>query len=755
MKKREGSGLYVPDDRFSILLPDVDSLVNKIVAAGMDPAQATLIESRVDDLVDWAPNVMSFCSDRRFLGATPFAKQLEVLILLFEEFCYRCTDMDYLRDIPVKDTVDDVAAKVAMLDFGKCPHCGATKGMGRKKKKYVDMTEFIGVFGQRSGKTVLAAFIVAYLYHRFLNVQCPWRTYKQAPGQVLDFVMVSLTKTQATATTWSAFKGMVESSHWFKTYKELSDEESFKETGKEAISIRETFIFFNHKKLLASVASNIADALRGYTRIGGLIDEMSRLSAEEGSTKVRGNAPELYASIDNSCSTLRIASMASVASNPDSTLPSPLMLAISSPLAQNDAIMTHYRARGADKRVLRRHWATWDCHPTNTYESFVESGATTKAFFERDFGARPPLTDSPAFPKVQPILNAFSSPLVSKQYGALVRLSVAAPQVEMDVPTGKKMAYYVSAEMDTSLPQPPYKKLVNLPTERPRRFRRLGAHQKVFEDLVANPARSRPHVLAVDLGYTTNAVGLVAGFLANDGHTFVTDFIAEIKPTDMRPVNIASVYDDVIIPLISELNVVGVFYDRWQSLHHMQDLARQFGAVGPLQEKDKKSWLRKLAKDSQLPPFLVEPYSLRITDVTMLRSRLEQGDVLFPALDFSFNEMTDDINVDRSEYPVTHLAVQMATVRAKGIRLYKPNDGDDDLFRAWALAATVAFSHETMNQMLIDSDHKEDDTSDRPQSALMVYSKKSSYQFDASFSRASSNEGRSRVVIAKGGKRWI
>ena len=84
----------------------------------------------------------------------------------------------------------------------------------------------------------------------------------------------------------------------------------------------------------------------------------------------------------------------------------------------------------------------------------------------------------------------------------------------------------------------------------------------------------------------------------------------------------------------------------------------------------------------------------------MLVSRLEQGDCLFPAMEVDMMELMVNKSLDPTDYPYAHLGLQMATIRARGNRLLKPVNRDDDLFRAWANAAVKAFRDDLVIYML-------------------------------------------------------
>ncbi len=679
--------------RFKALLPDIDGITEKIIDSDLDHTHAIEVESKADDLVDWAPNIITWCSDKRFLGMRPFAKQAEMLLHLFEEYCPYCSDMSYLADVPVKDSIEQVTSKVACLEFGKCPYCKFVKGEGRLNGKFVDPTELIAVLGQRCGKTVSTSMGASYLIHRNCRLPSPWKTYGLSPGQIIDFTVVATTVSQSEKTLWGTLKGMIENSHWFRSYREAVNEEGKRHGVKDTIKYAETFLWFGHKSILVYFAANNPHSLRGTTRFGGAVDELGHFaSVENSSTGVRANGPEAYAALDNACFTIRGAVQEELERDPNCTWPMPLMFCISSPVAMNDPIMTHYRNMADNPRIIRRKWATWQVHPKNTLEHFAKLGETKKPTFDRDFGAQPPLTDEPLIPRPHVITEAFNSPLaVNPALGPILAPTVRG-YIEDFQMTGGRASTYLTAGIEDVPP-------IDLVPLKSLGKEQLGSDAALFQELIDKPASRRPHVMGVDLGHTQNGLGVCCGFLAGGGAKFVVDFALAIKPAANRPVNIADVYERLIVPLVDRLNVVAVFYDTWSSVHHLQDLAKRYGAMGPLNSKlERNAWLRDLQHKKSLPSFVADNYSLNMADALMLVSRLEQGDCLFPAMEKGMMELMVNTRLDPTDYPFSYLALQMATVRAKGSRLLKPINGDDDLFRAWANAAVKAFS----DQLVID-----------------------------------------------------
>lgn len=551
--------------------------------------------------------------------------------------------------------------------------------------------------------SITAAICINYLIHRNLMLPTPWKTYGLAPGQVVDFTIVATTVSQTEKTLWSSFKGMLESSAWFNNYRKICNEEGRKKGAKSTVVIAETYVWFGHKHMLIYFAANNPAGLRGTTRFGAAIDELGWFDSQENSGRIRSNGPETYAALSNACLTLRGAFANEVERNPTTTWPVPLMVSISSPFSMDDPIMSIYRDSAKNKRVVRRHWATWEMSPALPKSLLIETGDLLKRTGPRDYGAQPPIADDPLIQRTDLITEAFKTPLaVDKRYGRIVRPSARGVINDLEV-LGRGRSKQLTAALDTTYE-------VTVPYNRLRRLKRkyvkaLGTYRALFKELCVTPATDRNHIMGVDLGVNNNALAIVCGYLAEEGRKFVTDFALEVKP-ETTSINIADVYKGLIIPLVDKLHVCAVYFDRWNSLYHIQDLSSKFGSLGPLNSpKERRAWLRDLRDNDERPSFLAEQYSLSTMDALGLVSRLEQGDCLFPRMEVGFMDLMVNKALEPKNYPFAHLALQLATVRLRGNRLLKPANRDDDLFRAWANAAVKAFSDELVIDMLLKRTH--------------------------------------------------
>lgn len=687
--------------RFEAMLPDVSSIVENIIEMDLDHTQAVEVETNVDEMVDWAPNVIDWCVDPRFLNMRPYAKQVEVLLALYEEACVFCSDMEYTTNIPVSDTIEQIMSKVALLEFGVCPHCHRTKAEGRASGVLKDPIEMMGIFGQRVGKSSVVSMAAGYQVHRFAALKVPWRSFGLTPGQTLDFTFVATTVAQSDKTIWSTFIGMFTASEWFRRYKEACNTVGQERYGvKEVVKHSETFLWFDHKRLLAYFASNNPASLRGTTRFGGALDEFSWFQADDEGGRVRANGPETYAAINNACTTVRIAADAEIQANPASTIPTAIMFEISSPRAMNDPLMAHARQQVNNPRCVRRHWATWEAHPSLTRERLAKLGLLNTSTWERDFGAQPPLTDNPLFGRTSAVLDAFQTPLaLDPVYGPVISPMLTASMAEVEVLSGRTTQLNIAATLDTKPVTLDMEAVKNAPMEP------LGPHKMLWADLLIKPASKRPHILSVDLGHSRNGLAICAGYLADKGSKFITDFAVGLKPTNNRTINLALVFENVIVPAVERLNVVAVIYDRWESYQQIQDLTNRYGAVSPLASgTEQRRWKKAIQEEKKtVTSFLAERYSLDAKDARVLVARLEQGDCLFPAMEIPMMELVLNQQLDPTSYPYAHLALQLSTVRCSGRSLLKPMNGDDDLFRAWANCASRAFLDEVVIGLLMSN----------------------------------------------------
>jgi hypothetical protein len=382
-------------------LLDIDALVNTVINSGLSP---DVFEVEVD--LPRAKNVVDFALGPSFLNIERlFAKQLEQAVKLFAEYCPECSNVPYLNEVPTEDSVSQFLGNVQLLEFSICPKC-------QKNKKELFKTypnELVSCLGQRSGKTALAGGVIfPYILHRFLKITNPTRYLGLMPNTMLQMTMVAVTATQAYETLWLATSGTIKSAPWFKEYhKALREEEKIKGlTPGSLISVLDTFIWYGNKKISVTYQAADGKALRGRTRIAAGIDELAHFNSSK--SVVRANPEETYTALDNSLRTVRNSTDALWAKG-DYDVPTAYMLNISSPRSQYDKMMRLLKQAETDIRKVAFHYASWEASPVMPRESLKSVEFSTPIIFWRDFGAQPPLADSPFMNNKNSIYNIKSN----------------------------------------------------------------------------------------------------------------------------------------------------------------------------------------------------------------------------------------------------------------------------------------------------------------------------------------------------------
>ncbi|EHM1384039.1 hypothetical protein KFS98_003526 [Salmonella enterica] len=123
---------------------DMEKLFDSLVASDLNP-NALAIQTK--DLKK-CPNIIKFVRDDSYLKITPFARQAEILVNLFEDYCPHCSDMNVVNDMWGM-ALDDIFSKVQLLEFGRCPTCHRSKTEFRREGMLRDYQELVGVAGQR------------------------------------------------------------------------------------------------------------------------------------------------------------------------------------------------------------------------------------------------------------------------------------------------------------------------------------------------------------------------------------------------------------------------------------------------------------------------------------------------------------------------------------------------------------------------------------------------------------------------------
>jgi len=613
---------------------DPIALVEKAIESDLD---VSVFDQVVDTDVRWPKNWIEWVRGHSFLNIDPFPRQIELCTNFLGEFCPHCTNPKYLTSherfghkqltIEVDEPLPEILDNVVFLVEGICPKCRARRNEMLKSGDIQHFTNMNGCAGMRSSKTVMGGGLLAtYQLVRFLRLPSPSSYFGLMDNQMLHCTFVALTAGQAYDTLWQAFYDRIDNSPWFREYHAFLTSEG-QRLSKDLFDLKDTFLWYGHKRIAASFCGPDIRTIRGRTRIFTGMDEKGWFDVQSESTtmssKVRMNAQETHEALVKSLQTIRSASL-KLRETENENAPDGLNVDVSSPSSLNDAIMVGLREANKKPSTFAWHYATWEVNPNITLDSLKDE-MVNQVIFDRDYGGIPPLganqfiSDTRAVEKLQNGEN-------QKQYISWVR------RYNTDE-FGDKTMY-------------------------------LEVQPVVTE-------KRRPRILTVDTGFSNNSFAVELWSYDVQLKKPVCDLALECMPEENEgervTINFPLMFEYTIIPLVKAFNVIMAGYDRWNSIDQVQRLRKDFG-VEALQ------------------------LSLKKADFDMVRSNLldgmswlPQGEVDLDTVrrsDKQFMEMVKDI-------PVTHLLLQILTVREAGRKVIKPINGTDDLWRCLCLALAI------------------------------------------------------------------
>jgi hypothetical protein len=646
-----GRPKLTPDILDSLGLDDLDinALITEVEEADFD--HTVLDELKGERDFKSAPNIVKFITEQKYLnlGQPPFPKQVELLAKVVEEWCpnKRCTDKQFWRHVPVDVPLQELFDRVTFLEHGICPNKWCRKKQiewirrkGGKGEWLHGVSEVNAAIGMRASKTTMVAGMLApYQLHRLITLPVdPAKYFGLFAGRALHMSFVAITARQAADTLWQAFRDSIDESKWFKRYFDFLDERG-EDLGQELLHHKATFLWLPTKRIHVNFIPANMRTMRGRSRVFAAIDELGWFSDQEG--RVQANATETYEALVKSLQTIRSAYNALIergVNNP----PTGLMANVGSPYEANDKIMQLLRSSRKKKRSIAFHCATWDFNPNikkddpEMEEQRLDKG---DVIFMRDFGAEPPLA--------------------------------ANPLVDL---TSKELAKYVDKS------RPPLFKSKTVEVEY-KGNRYLGAE---LTDIVNDTSTAR--IMLIDAGESMNSYALsLMSIDFQDDEKLRLDASVEVKPTRNLTVSFPAMLElaDKIIKMYQVLYVV---YDRWQSTHHIQKINdtvyKHIRGDGPIAER-----YTLTAGDFD---------DVRDTLMTQDRWSLPKPEVPF---DIGSGGILTDFDKYRKAGPISHLMLQILTVRQMGRKVLKPIEGDDDLFRTLALGVTYLSMEEVVEDL--------------------------------------------------------
>lgn len=253
---------------------DPIALVEKAIESDLD---VSVFDQVIDTDVRWPKNWIEWVRGHSFLNIDPFPRQIELCTNFLGEFCPRCTNPKYLTahekfghqqlTIEVDEPLPEILDNVVFLVEGICPKCRVRRNEMLKSREIQHFTNMNGCAGMRSSKTVMGGGLLAtYQLVRFLRLPSPSSYFGLMDNQMLHITFVALTAGQAYDTLWQAFYDRIDNSPWFREYHAFLASEG-QRLSKDLFDLKDTFLWYGHKRIAASFCGPDIRTIRGRTRI--------------------------------------------------------------------------------------------------------------------------------------------------------------------------------------------------------------------------------------------------------------------------------------------------------------------------------------------------------------------------------------------------------------------------------------------------------------------------------------------------------
>ncbi len=521
---RNNSRLILPDTNIRKAQSDVENMFEEVLNNKSPfPKDIKINDDELPEFCNFYDYFFHPVYGLKLSEFEPFSRQMWIGIKLFADYCPHCTRkymksnyMDNIENVPVDQKGRDFINHVQLLEYGVCPRCSRGRADLIKKGRLNLYFEFAGCIGQRAGKSITFSFLESYRTTKYLKMQRPSEVLTGLPNVTLISTYTATDFRTATDTLWKPLMDIIGESIWFKDYHSMLTHYQNKYS-EEIFRVMDSFILYNHRKMFMYAAAPNQRNLRGRTRMGSAIDELGHFdAAQESATKIRISADGIYNALKRSHRTVKSAVTLLVKQGYNNVTPN-LAVNISSPVSQFDKIMMLVKLNVDSKEILVVHLPTWKFNPKEPRSNFEDEFRTDPIGSDRDYGANPPMTDSPFMSNVGNVSDCFSK-------------------------TKNKINYeYKFKEVNGQELLAQY------------------SHIKITTD-----RDIKPSVLAIDAGLTNNSFSVVIGH--RDSEKVIFDVILEIAPTVGKSrLAYAAIFKYNLAELIREFNVKAVFADRWNS----------------------------------------------------------------------------------------------------------------------------------------------------------------------------------------------
>lgn len=384
-----------------------------------------------------------------------------------------------------------------------------------------------GLLSHNSGKSALFGMMASYLTHRMIKLERPNEVLGLLKANVLQGTFVALTFRQALDTLWEPYYGHLLEAPWYQNYHEMLNHVHNQYGGDELYKLKDTFVYYRHRRIQVYPAGPDKRVLRGRTRFVGGIDELGWFqNGADAAKNIKMNANEVYIALERSLLTVRSKATAVIRGGLYN-VPFGYFINISSPSSARDKIMELVRKSQGSNRLMGMQLPTWKMNPHVPRRALAEEFRKDPEAAMRDYGAQPPLTNSPFISSHERVEACLSK----KKH--LVRLSYQT------VRSKDKTTTEIYAQLDS--------------------LRVVG----------------KPSILALDAGYSNNSFAFAIGHLANNGHPVISN-VGEVIPAPGTRINHSLMYSHLLSHIATECNLVLVCADRWNSLKVLADFEQDF-----------------------------------------------------------------------------------------------------------------------------------------------------------------------------------
>ena len=618
-----------PDD-----LPDPRKLLLKAIDADFDMSVfADHTFPRAANIIDWIRNPAFLnCSTK------PYPVQFQTLVHFTKDVCYSCSDLDYIHNVPVDDSYGNVMDRFALLEHGVCPIC------------------------QRNRTEILHEWLVDPAFHRYHDYDGEaLLRLKPIPPDELCCIWGQRSGKSHTSSTFVA-------TYHVHRYLALENPSAyFDEPANKVIS--GTFVAPSLKQIGEFGWTPFCDALRE----SPWFKEMVSYLRSEG----KKHGLELFKSGQT------------FLNFPSKRLSLYMAAANSSNLRGGTRIISlldelgwfNYDEEGKKRRI--RDGSAIFRSLNNSLRTLRAAAASRRRHGDYDAITGIMVNISSPASVGDPIMRraevAVKNPRIyythhatwevnPKQTEEAIRDEFAGEPEEdilrdfYAIPPKAVSPFFNDQTLLEDLvyelaePDPPFMYKVDKAQD--------DSGLRTLQPTVVLPKTRKynTYMLSVDNGEKKNSFALcLARYLPDLDGVYFEEFF-EVTPYQGRSVDLAWAYENVIVPMVTHFNVLYVGYDIWQSAHAFYDLRTKHNTVS-------------------------ERYSLKWKDFDAFKHDLLGNKVRFNEQDSSIDEVlaTRDLSM-RARWPRSHCLAQILTVNVFNRKLFKPEVGNDDLFRVAVLS---------------------------------------------------------------------